>query len=46
MNRAYRRRQAKKINTPQKLENVVGECLRIREKEMKDVYEKKNRRFC
>lgn len=41
MNREYRRKQAKKINTPQKLENVVGECLRIREKEMKDVYEKK-----
>lgn len=41
MNRAYRRRQAKKINTPQKLERVVGEALHIREKELKQEYDEK-----
>jgi len=41
VNRAYRRRQAKKINTPQKLERVVDECIRYREKEMQDLYQKK-----
>ena len=41
MNRAYRRQQAKKINTPQKLEYVVQNAISIREKELKQEYDKK-----
>lgn len=41
MNRAYRRQQAKKINTPQKLERVVDEVVRVREKELEDIYNHK-----
>lgn len=41
MNRAYRRKQAKKINTPQKLEIVVGEAIKQREYELKKEYNAK-----
>lgn len=41
MNREYRRKQAKKINTPQKLERVVNEVVKVREKEIEEIYNKK-----
>lgn len=41
MNREYRRKQAKKMNTPQKLERVVNEVVKVREKEMEEIYNKK-----
>lgn len=45
MNRAYRRQQAKKINTPQKLERVVGECIKYRENELQEQYRLKLKDF-
>ena len=41
MNRQERRNMAKKINTPQKLEQVVERVVREREKELQDIYKQK-----
>lgn len=41
MNREQRRKMAKKINTPEKLEQVVDRVVIEREKEMQKIYKQK-----
>ena len=41
MNREQRRKMAKRINTPQKLEQVVDRVVTVREKEQEKIYQQK-----
>ena len=41
MNRQKRRQIARTMNTPQKLEQVVGKAVKMREQEMKKIYQQK-----